>query len=65
MAGNEGTLLLVQDKALAAAGTPAEENPTTRFYPTGIQRSRLLAWLGVAAAVVLLAVLLWTFFVGA
>ncbi len=52
---------LMGNKALAELGTPASERPDTRFYPTGVQKSQLLFWLGVAAGVVVLLVLLWSF----
>ncbi len=57
-------LRLIQNKALAAAGSPAEEDPRTRFYPAQVDRPRLLAWLGFAAGVVVLVALLWIFVVG-
>ena len=64
MGGDERTLLLIQNKALAEQGTRAAENPETRFYPTGIHRSRLLAWAGIAAGLVLLAVLVGSLLLG-
>ncbi len=59
--GQESQIQMLDNKALAELGTPASEHPETRFYPTGIARSRLLFWLGVVAGPAVPAVLLWSF----
>lgn len=53
---------MMGNKVLAELGTPASENPRTQFYPTGINRSPLLFWMGIAAGILVLGVLLWSFF---
>ncbi len=59
--GPQQQVQMMGNKDLAELGTPASEHPNTRSHPTGIQRSQLLFWLGIAAGALLLAVLPWSF----
>ncbi len=60
----DGLLAGMENKVLAEQGTPASELIETRYFPTGIQRSWLLRWIGVAAILILIRGLLWGFAFG-
>ncbi len=64
MVSGEKQIELLGNKFLAEQGTQASENPRTRVYPTGINVSPSLAWLGLGALILLVLVFLWSIFFG-